>query len=367
MQRMKWVDGLKGLACLGIFYHHFLLRYAPESYYEMRNGPESLFSRLADIPFGFMINGNFLVFLFILISGYVVSKRVMNTSNGEIGKFVITRYFKLAFPIFVCESIYYICFILGVGKNQLFVDDDNVGSYFMVLKNSFIGVLCFGDTKFAGAYWMMNFIFVGGIIIIAISLIGWKSEKYAMIVFAIISLALLTQKIFYYSAIFLGAFLFYYLKRQSLKIPKYLYILIGIVGMFLGGYPTGLIPHNGIYHIFTLSFDIENSAYIWHWLAAFLMFYSIYHLSIIQNILEMKFIQWLGGISYILFVFHNFMRKLMDPLYYWLLNYYDSQVIALFFYSSIVLILLFLFCEIYKRTFDVLFVKLIAIIVKPLA
>lgn len=38
MERMKWIDGLKGIACVGIFYHHFFLRYAPESYYGQSAG-----------------------------------------------------------------------------------------------------------------------------------------------------------------------------------------------------------------------------------------------------------------------------------------------------------------------------------------
>lgn len=33
MQRLRWLDGLRGIACLGVFTHHFILTFFPAMYY----------------------------------------------------------------------------------------------------------------------------------------------------------------------------------------------------------------------------------------------------------------------------------------------------------------------------------------------
>ncbi len=173
MERMKWIDGLKGIACVGIFYHHFFLRYAPESYYGQSAGNLKFFIYLSESPLGFLINGNFWVYMFLLISGYVVCRRVVNTSYGEIPIFTISRYLKLAIPIFISETFYYVFYKLKIGGGaQLFTEADNINSFLIVPKNAFIQVLFFGDTTFAGAFWMMNLVFLGGLLVIALSSLG---------------------------------------------------------------------------------------------------------------------------------------------------------------------------------------------------
>lgn len=169
--RINWIDGLKGLFCIGIFYHHFLLRYVPESYYGQSTGQCSkVCLYLSDSPLGVLINGNFYVFIFIVISGYVVCRKIINSKPNKIGAFVIKRYLKLAIPLLVCEIFYYIFYKLGIEE---LVTETNLKSFLIVPENALIKVLCYGDTTFAGAFWMMNVIFVGGLLVIVIATIGW--------------------------------------------------------------------------------------------------------------------------------------------------------------------------------------------------
>ena len=78
-ERLFWLDGIKGISYLCVFLHHFCLRYFPATFYgleaaSMANGVD-LF--LASSPLGLLINGNFFVHLYILISVYVISYQVI--------------------------------------------------------------------------------------------------------------------------------------------------------------------------------------------------------------------------------------------------------------------------------------------------
>lgn len=353
MERMKWIDGIKGIACVGIFYHHFLLRYAPESYYGESAGNSAFCIYLSESPLGFLINGNFWVFLFLLISGYVVCRRVVNTKYEEIPVFAVSRYLKLAMPIFICETFYYVFYKLKIGGGgQLFTEEDQIHSFLIVPENAFIKVLFFGDTTFAGAFWMMNIIFIGGLFVIAISAVGKKNKRLLMWIFMIVSAAMLFRHSYYYSIVYFGAFLYIFLDSFKGTCPAFLKAAGLVLGVFFGGYPTGVVPQRGVYKYITFSFFNENAA-VWHWLAAILIFVSVFYCKRMKDILEIKSIQWIGGISYIFFVFHNFMRKIFDPLYTLVLNHWEHQALAIIVDSSVVIIVLFVFSELYMHTFGI--------------
>lgn len=376
IERIKWLDGLKGLFCIGIFYHHFLLRYVPESYYGQSIGQCSkLCLYLSESPLGVLINGNFYVFIFILISGYVVCRRTINVKPDEIGVFVVKRYLKLAIPLLLCEIFYYVFYESGV--EGLFTETDNIKSFLIVPENALIKVLCYGDTTFAGAFWMMNVIFVGGLLVIVIATIGWKNKKYAMYVFGCVSLAMLSQKSYYFSVLFAGACLNCFFDLVQVNNSSIINVVGVLLGLLLGGYPTGKLPGDltwrffgweggGIYELLILPFT-NDSAYIWHWLASLILFISIYNGKWIKKILETKTLQWLGSLSYIFYVFHNLMRKLFNPLYYLVLNHFGSRTIAVFVDSSIVLISLLIVCEIYRHIISIIENRIVNAVLKPLS
>ena len=129
--RIRWIDGLKGLCCLGIFFHHYLLRYAPESYYGdidsiIRN---HRISYLSQSTLGILINGNFFVFIFVLLSGFVVSRRVYSSSSSDTGVFLINRYLKLSFPLLIVESLQFMFFKFKIG-GEVLLETDEIRSIF---------------------------------------------------------------------------------------------------------------------------------------------------------------------------------------------------------------------------------------------
>ncbi len=73
--RILWLDGIKGIACIFIFLHHFFVHYFPAVYYgslELSKA-KGIDIYLSQSPIGFFLNGNFFVHLFLIISGYVIT------------------------------------------------------------------------------------------------------------------------------------------------------------------------------------------------------------------------------------------------------------------------------------------------------
>ena len=73
--RVLWIDGLRGIACLAIFAHHFGCCFYPVTQY----GPKGematpLGVALAQSPLGVLLNGNFWVCVFCVIAGFVAAR-----------------------------------------------------------------------------------------------------------------------------------------------------------------------------------------------------------------------------------------------------------------------------------------------------
>lgn len=95
MNYKKYISGLKGFACVLIMLGHFLglYRYA-ESFQSI-----PILDHIYSSRFSFVVSESYYLYLFFVISGYLVAKSNVNSVRDIIFKSV-TRLFRLAFPIF---------------------------------------------------------------------------------------------------------------------------------------------------------------------------------------------------------------------------------------------------------------------------
>jgi len=353
-QRIQWIDGIRGVLCIGIFIHHFLLKYAPESFYgDTEESASHTFAALFSYtPLGLFTNGNFYVFVFVFISGFVVARRILWIEKEDVGKFIVNRYIKLTIPILTVEILYFIFYKLGVG-GQVLSDNDGIKNIFNVFENAMIKVPRFGDSTFAGAFWMMSIIYIGSILVTALSSIAWKNRMIAASIYFVLSIALLTQMDFYYSSLFLGsAFGLIYDKENNSDGGVLAWWIILALSLFFGSYPSGIIPNEGVYSNILLWGDCREKSYLfYHWIATALFIISISKISIAQKFFEQKYLLRFGAISYVFYVFHNFMRKILDPLYWAFYEFFGGHRCKTILVDGVVVfILLVLVCLIYERT-----------------
>lgn len=304
--RLHWLDGIKGLSCLFIFFHHFMLISFPASHYgnakpSLLNGFDAF---LPSCPFlGIIVNGNFFVHLFILISGYVIAWQTLQMEKEKVGLFSLKRYLKLLFPLAVCALVYYVPHIY----NTIQMGGGIVKETHKYLRSLFIGIPFYGDSYFYGPFWMLNYILLGGIFVSLIASLTWildpKKTLFVPLAFVLaLYLSLSTQNAHWASAL-LGCALCLFNTFYEVSLKKTL-LLILPAALFFGSFPSGLTPQN-IFRFFIFPINPEVSAAYWHSFAAFLFILFASNSAAAQKLFSKNAFKALGKISLWVYVFHG--------------------------------------------------------------
>lgn len=312
-KRIYWIDGLKGIACIMIFVHHFFVGFMPASYYgvgAMQHGNDGWEVLLSQNPASVLINGNFWVCVFCVLSGLVQGYKIFSMESlDRLPKGMVKRYFRLSLPVFFISMIVYLMMkgemFYNVQANQI-VQSPWLETYYLekkrlkdVFYTSFISVWFVGDSTFSNAFWMLKEIFVGSYLTYILSMIGYKKRKNVLVIYAGLGIIFLILQS--YMLAFVAGVIIAYIMANTEKKLKYQPTIGGIeilAGCFFGGYPTGVVPTN-VYRLFSF-----QSYVIWHILGAFLVILGIYHCKIVQKILSMKNCLVLGENSFAIYLVH---------------------------------------------------------------
>lgn len=355
-QRIKWIDGLKVIAVIGIILHHFSVEYYPAVYFgssATSYTQSGIDVTLSELPFFFVLNGDFFMLLTLVLVGVTVTHRVMLLEMCDFGMLHVRRFLRITIPVFAVNTIVWIIDLFGLefaeGGYGGYTD-----SYLSVLRAAFIDTPLYGDQTFLGPFWRMGYVFIGGILVSAIAAITWSKKKtVAIIVCAIALIASIVSGEYEYTAVVFGclfALCTEYLDkiRDNTYVQFFSWILL-VMGLFLAAFPTAIYPDNIYMYI-----DVFNDVAIYHIIGAGMIILAIYNISAMKKILECSFLQWFVPIMYFMFVFHCLFLKIFgrtfDGIFNVLNNYAASVVITLVLVviSTVVISLL------YKRLEEVI-------------
>ncbi|MCR5119933.1 MAG: acyltransferase [Lachnospiraceae bacterium] len=332
-ERLIWLDGLKGLACLGVFIHHFFLGFYPASYFGnvLESGLNGLDHKLSCEPIGFLINGNFWVNVFVLVAAFLPASAIMRCRDEEIksraGNMILKRYPRLAIPVTVACIIYYVVMrvLIHIGAN--YMDKEltyGPGQYMLhVLFTQYLQE----DSTIQGSYWTLHELFVGALFAILISIPSGKKRPWMLPVYLGIFAAFRAGSVSF-MACALGVFLadmvtygrcdavkekLVFLKDK--KAGVILSLLTILLAFFLGGYPSYAEPAK-IYGIVKPVAVLLSPIGI-HALAAYLLVGGIYMLHTYTkfSILSTMPFRFLGRICMGIYLFHLMWIELLG---YWL-------------------------------------------------
>lgn len=329
--RIEWLDGLRGLACILIFVHHFCLCFLPAIHFG-ESAPTYLwgFDRsLSQSPLSFLLNGNFLVAIFCTVSGVVISMQVIRMEDRErLSDLVAKRYFRLMLPLLPVAVAVFLLSNFGAFTNLEaagYTGSSWAASYYRdtvsfgeMLQSAVVRTWFFGDDTLSTAFWMLSKLFFGTFLSVILSVIAWKYERHTWVIFAIVSIFLFGNSELL-AAFALGTLLAWLvLTRQTLLRP-----VIGIpslvLGLALGAFPSGVISTNFYRYLDFLTY-VD-----WHILGAFLTLFGIFCCKIPQKILSAAPLRWLGKCSYAVYLIHipllfslstSFFLWLREPLGY---------------------------------------------------
>ena len=338
--RIEWLDGLKGIACILIFIHHFFLAFYPAIHYgnnvpSKLNGIDNL---LSTSPLSVILNGNFLVALFCIISGIVISVQIMSIKDKQkISEVIFKRYFRLMLPLFPIGILVYLMLKFNLFNNVEVANYTNSPwlaqyynnsiSFMETLKLIFIDTWFYGSDILSNAYWMLSQLFYGTFLSIILSMISWKYNKHTWLIYLTLAIFLIDGNTLAVSFI-LGTLIAWLYKNKLIISNRYIGFVSLIIGIFLGGYPSSVIPNN-IYSF--LNFETYVT---WHIVGAFLTIYGIWNCQLLQKILSLNIFQKLGSISYSLYLIHI-------PLLFSITTFIFIKIINIgYFYSTLITFIL---------------------------
>lgn len=351
-RRINWIDGLRGIGCVCIVLHHFTQKYFPASYFGPGSGydnflPFGLDEKFAQLPFFFLLNGNFWVCIYLMISGFVIANKSINSAKGHslvfFIRYFIRRYLTLMLPILIAE----LALLVGtlVFPDAVFPDGEDPLTLVKCLKSSLFGVFFTMDMSVINPFWMMVHIFLGGLLVLFLRLLIRNLKILLPVYMILMALGLLNCYLGFFVPVLCGAFFCavypMFLKYSS---PVLSYIAL-LFSLFLAAYPTGMAPTN-IYRFLPYN---NFSAYAYHTMGAVLFLYAFSTLDCLQNITSSKTGLWLGKISYPVYVFHIVVLKVLHVFHLHLMPIVHSYVISTMSMLLFSFVLIFVFASLYEQ------------------
>jgi peptidoglycan/LPS O-acetylase OafA/YrhL len=298
----------------------------------------------------------------------VVSFPAMKEQYEKVSDSMLKRYFRLALPVFfVCLIVYL------MGKLNLFVNAEAAGitgspwlgkyyqtmpGFLQIFVSAFISIWFIGDNTFSTAFWMLSTLFYGSYLAYVLSILSWKKEKRILWVYAGISLVFLymNSMMLCFSIGVILAFCLFHRRELLCGLGQKRDTVIGIVllllGIFFGGYPTYVQPTN-VYRYFAFLGNWFTVSQVMHILGAAFLLLGCFRLQPVKHVLELRPLQHLGEISYSLYIVHipllfSAFMKLFEVLYGQTGQYSFSAAVS----YLISLIFLVLFSTGYYRTIE---------------
>lgn len=320
--QITWINGLKGLACMGVFLHHFALLFLPATSngegfaVPAANGIDTF---LSTSILGLPLNGHFHVSVFFIVSTFLIAKSAftaMQKDSGEIKKLsdiVLKRYFRLLFPV-LFWSILFNLVIGALIQNQLIAIPLATIPFGEVLSRSFLYVFATEDHTLMPQLWCVHYLFLGTFLAVIAALMDGKGRKYTGIIYVFITL-LLARVYPHYAILMIGVDFAYLYTRTSflekldrMKAP--LRIILGILllctAIFFGAYPTGVIPTNYYSPFTVLANVLPGYTFLLHGIAAFCLLLAFLFLKPLQKLFSTGLFQFLGDISFGVYLTHLF-------------------------------------------------------------
>lgn len=319
-KRITWIDGLKGIACLLIFTHHFSLEYFNGAYFgDMMESrlPFQLDIRLSYEPYGILTNGNFWVCVFVTLAAFLTAVSVLRCFavpprkdwQEKLSGMIIKRYVRLAVPCGIAGILYWALRQCLVPLFKCYRGLDNLLTFEQMLWHTFVKMWIVPDQEALGPYWMLYIIFLGTFIAIILALATRYPKKGVLVCFFLIASLLLWAKDEYYLCVVAGVLLAWLMESGVLadsRRNRWLALIPLAAGLYLGGYPSYAQPVFFYRYLGKLcSYIFANKGIAtYHVLAAALLILGIIMSNPVQRGLSAKPLQWLGSISMGVFVLH---------------------------------------------------------------
>jgi peptidoglycan/LPS O-acetylase OafA/YrhL len=303
--KLGYVEGMRGVAALIVCVFHFTMIFLPAiSAMGARDWGIGEHAFAAS-PINVILNGNFAVCLFFVLSGYVLSCRFMADGNrAQIGRAAAKRYPRLMLPALASALLGWLMIVTGSDYiNQLFsrsdaqsfIQDGNHRRLIYAIWQGCYGAFFGGDDSLNPALWTIRVETLGSALVFFLLVLTGRSRWrwYAYAYAAALSLG------GYYFAFPIGI-LIAALTIDS-PVRPWLSMALAVTGLYLGGYPYygvadgfwGWLPVVGR----------TNPVILYHTIGAAFLLPAVI-MSPFRSVFDLPVFYFLGRISYSLYLIH---------------------------------------------------------------
>lgn len=363
MLKINSAESIRGLACLAVVFSHLSLSFFPYLHHfdTEATTDSSLQYFIHHSPFAFWYSGTAAVFLFFVLSGFVLSYAILRKpeqAKAKIKTMLIKRYPRLAIPA-VCS-----CLLVWIVFQCFNIDSSHANGWFQTyvtqdisLKHALyegtIGSFLFAESDVNWVLWTMHIELMGSLVLFLL-LYLYKTQKALFFIGSVLFPALAWY--FKGEGFFLGILsfvigIYYYLYGRPLKL--YQAVPMFVFGLYLAGAHNSSWSYQWLMHLIgERTYDYSN------FFAGVIIVYSILMSAQLSQKLDQKVLVWLGKLSFSIYLIHLILLYLIGlPILNLLLNMGMSfNVSALC--ASVVFIFVTLFCAVfYSRWVDQLAIK----------
>lgn len=360
MSKINSAESIRGLACMAVVLSHISLIYFPflHNFEGIRSSGNAVIDLLHNSPFGFIFSGTAAVFVFFVLSGYVLSYAILSKKdvNEKIVAMAVKRYPRLGIPALIsCILIYAILYFVDVDISNVSAWVQTYGESGTLLNSLYegtAGAFIFGQSSLNFVLWTMQIELFA-----SLGLFGllYVFNNYSKNLFHILCLVVPFAFLPISSKLFLGMFSFIggmYLYLYGKKIPS----ALTIPSLILGLYFAGIHLTSASYSFITDTLG-SKSYQLFNFLSGFLIVYSVLFNEKISKFLDKKPLVILGKLSFSIYLLHFIcLYAISIPLFNIMLPYLGYTISAISA-STFTIALIILFSNYYSKYVDDLSIR----------
>lgn len=338
MSKINSAESIRGLACIAVVFSHLALVFYP--YLHLHETDQSglpnydFFYWLHHSPLAFIYSGNAAVYVFFVLSGFVLSYAILNKKidiNKKVLSMSVKRYPRLAIPAILSVLLYWSVFQLNL--NMTNASDwiarlgSQSGSILDAVYDGSIRSFIFGKSNYNWVLWTMQVELIGSFVIFILAYL-YSKQKILALAFSALSILLSATIVSINFAFGIMCFVIgmaFYLFGKRINFITSLIMLL--VGLYLAGIHNTSYSYQWIYNVLG-----DKSYKLVTILSAPFIVYSILMNEKMSNFLDKKPLVFLGKLSFSIYLLHFLVIYLVAmPLYNVLLNnlgFLASSIIA---------------------------------------
>lgn len=353
MNKINSAESLRGLACMVVVFSHLFGVFYPQLHnFAASNMPKfELAEVIHNSPFAFFYSGTGAVFVFFALSGYVLTLSSLKAKNKKLKlkESLIKRYPRLAIPaLFSCLLMWLVLHIdVDLSKTSEWFQGFKITPiFFDALYSGTIDSFLFGASNYNPVLWTMQIELFGSLIIFFACF--FQEKKIIKYIFIILSVVLAAKTslitLLGIMSFILGHFLYF----SKEKPPEFINIFFLIFGLYL----CGVHNTSASYSIFE-SILGSRTYNVLNFLGGLLIVLATIKSNIINNLLDKNILTHLGKLSFSIYLVHIPLIYLIGiPVFNYALQSNLNFITASAICAIIVIIVTFIFAEIYSRIFD---------------